>query len=55
MLHSTDNSRNASCYHTAMCEKPVTMQTGKVGYILMWFLGIPLPLLVIWYLIFGSS
>lgn len=28
-------------------------QEGKVGWILMWLLGIPLPVLLVLYLIFG--
>jgi hypothetical protein len=28
-------------------------QEGKVGWILLWLLGIPLPVLLVLYLIFG--
>lgn len=28
-------------------------QTGKLGWILLWGLGVPLPLLLVLYLIFG--
>lgn len=28
-------------------------QSGKIGYILLWLLGVPLPLLLIAYLIWG--
>lgn len=28
-------------------------ESGKVGYILLWLLGIPLPVLIIFYLIWG--
>ena len=29
-------------------------QSGKIGYALLWLIGIPLPLVVVLYLIFGN-
>jgi hypothetical protein len=33
----------------------VARQTGKIGYILLWLLGIPIPLLLLFYLLRGCS
>jgi hypothetical protein len=31
------------------------MQSGKIGYILLWLLGVPIPILVIIYLLRGCT
>jgi len=30
-------------------------QTGKIGYILLWLLGIPIPILIVIYLVRGCT
>ncbi len=34
---------------------PIRGQSGKIGYILLWLLGIPLPVLLVIYLLRGCS
>ena len=33
-------------------EKLGQSEDGKVGYAIMWLLGVPLPVLVLWYVLF---
>lgn len=30
-------------------------EDGKIGYAIIWLLGVPLPVLVVWYLLFGRG
>jgi len=34
---------------------PVKLQEGKMGYILMWLLGVPIPILLVIYLLRGCD
>jgi hypothetical protein len=34
---------------------PSTRQQGKIGYILLWLLGVPIPLLFLFFLIRGCT
>lgn len=35
--------------------KEFSHQTGKIGYILLWLLGIPLPILIVMFLLCGCT
>ena len=35
--------------------KPPALQEGKMGYILLWLLGVPIPILLLIYLLRGCS
>ncbi|MDQ6619684.1 MAG: hypothetical protein M3Z31_08310 [Pseudomonadota bacterium] len=35
--------------------RPAAMQQGKMGYILLWLLGIPIPILLVIFLLRGCS
>ena len=36
-------------------KQPTGLQAGKVGWILLWALGVPIPLLLIFYLLRGCT
>ena len=55
MKHTNYFTKADSGFDARILERICSMQDGKVGYALMWLLGVPLPLLVIWYFIFGSN
>lgn len=54
MRHTAFKARQNSTHDWRTFSDIRSMQAGKVGYILMWLLGVPLPLLVIWFLFFGA-
>lgn len=55
MPNTTSNTRIDRRVKTWRFAGIGSIQDGKVGYILMWLLGVPLPLLVIWFLVLPSS
>ena len=36
-------------------KQPTALKAGKVGWILLWALGVPIPLLLIFYLLRGCT
>lgn len=58
-LEAKDRSEILACSWTAPSERKMIgmrhSEEGKVGWILLWVLGIPLPILVVLYLLRGCT
>lgn len=52
-IMTTDTSWRSRRQHLA--RPPRATQEGKIGYILLWLLGIPIPILVVIFLLRGCT
>jgi len=41
--------------HLRRISKPMKLQEGKMGYLLFWLLGVPIPILIIIFLLRGCD